>query len=169
MSDGLGVTATLGLVSNWMLLSVCRRPTLWSLTTRLARSMATRSSTLNKPSCINWPRSFATQNWRRSTSNSYTDQDDLTHMKYTRQQGMRFFQNFNQRGLAMTTAEEFPPSPNVFACKWCPYGPREQGTAAKEFDMQKAGESGQHLTWPKGQLTVYEWSRLDLNSMLNVP
>ena len=57
----------------------------------------------------------------------YTDQDDLTHMKYTRSQGMRFFQNFNQRGIAMTSAEEFPPSPNVFACKWCPYGPRGTG------------------------------------------
>jgi hypothetical protein len=61
----------------------------------------------------------------------YTDQDDLTHMKYTRQQGMRFFQNFNQRGIAMTTAEAFPPSPNVFACKWCPYGPRGTGDCDK--------------------------------------
>ena len=61
----------------------------------------------------------------------YTDQDDLTHMKYTRSQGMRFFQNFNQRGIAMTSAEEFPPSPNVFACKWCPYGPRGPGDCDK--------------------------------------
>lgn len=61
----------------------------------------------------------------------YTDQDDLTHMKYTRSQGMRFFQNFNQRGIAMTSAEEFPPSPNVFACKWCPYGPRGTGDCDK--------------------------------------
>ena len=61
----------------------------------------------------------------------YTDQDDLTHMKYTRSQGMRFFQNFNQRGIAMTSAKEFPPSPNVFACKWCPYGPRGTGDCDK--------------------------------------
>lgn len=61
----------------------------------------------------------------------YTDQDDLTHMKYTRAQGMRFFQNFNQRGIAMTSAEEFPPSSNVFACKWCPYGPRGTGDCDK--------------------------------------
>lgn len=61
----------------------------------------------------------------------YTDQDDLTHMKYTRSQGMRFFQNFNQRGIAMTSAEEFPPNPNVFACKWCPYGPRGTGDCDK--------------------------------------
>ena len=61
----------------------------------------------------------------------YTDQDDLTHMKYTRQQGMRFFQNFNRRGIAMTTATEFPPSPNVFSCKWCPYGPKGTGDCDK--------------------------------------
>jgi hypothetical protein len=61
----------------------------------------------------------------------YTDQDELTHTRYSRTQGMRFFQNFNQRGIAMTTAEEFPPSPNVFACKWCPYGPRGTGDCDK--------------------------------------
>ncbi len=61
----------------------------------------------------------------------YTDQDDLTHMKYPRSHGLRFFQNFNQRGIAMTSAEEFPPSPNVFACKWCPYGPRGTGDCDK--------------------------------------
>jgi RecB family exonuclease len=61
----------------------------------------------------------------------YTDQDELTHTRYSRTQGMRFFQNFNQRGIAMTTAEEFPPSPNVFACKWCPYGPKGTGDCDK--------------------------------------
>lgn len=61
----------------------------------------------------------------------YTDQDDLTHMKYTRQQGMRFFQNFNGRGVAMTSATEFPASPNIFSCKWCPYGPKGTGDCAK--------------------------------------
>lgn len=61
----------------------------------------------------------------------YTDQDDLTHTRYTRSQGMRFFQNFNQRGIAMTSAKEFPPSPSVFACRWCPYGPRGTGDCDK--------------------------------------
>lgn len=61
----------------------------------------------------------------------YTDQDELTHMKYTRQQGMRFFKNFDQRGAAMTEAVNFPPSPNIFSCKWCPYGPRGTGDCEK--------------------------------------
>jgi hypothetical protein len=57
----------------------------------------------------------------------YTDQDDISHMKFTRAQGMRFFRNFNERGIAMTSAEEFPPNPNIHSCKWCPYGPRGTG------------------------------------------
>ena len=61
----------------------------------------------------------------------YTDQDDLTHTKYTRAQGMRFFKNFNDRGNAMTNATDFPPSPNIFACKWCPYGPKGTGDCDK--------------------------------------
>lgn len=61
----------------------------------------------------------------------YTDQDDLTHMRYSRDQGMRFFQNFNRRGVEITSATEFPPSPNIFSCKWCPYGPRGTGDCDK--------------------------------------
>lgn len=41
----------------------------------------------------------------------YTDQDDLTHMRYTREQGLRFFRNFDRRGIAITDATEFPPIP----------------------------------------------------------
>lgn len=57
----------------------------------------------------------------------YTDQDDLTHMRYTREQGLRFFRNFDRRGIAITDATEFPPNPNLFSCRWCPYGPRGTG------------------------------------------
>jgi RecB family exonuclease len=61
----------------------------------------------------------------------YTDQDDLTHAKYTRQQGLRFFENFNRRGIEITSATEFPANPNMFSCKWCPYGPRGTGDCEK--------------------------------------
>lgn len=61
----------------------------------------------------------------------YTDQNELTHMRYTRAQGLRFFANFNNRGTAMTTATEFPANPNIFSCKWCPYGPRGSGHCEK--------------------------------------
>lgn len=57
----------------------------------------------------------------------YTDQDDLTHMHYTRDQGLRFFGGFDQRGKRITSEREFPPSPNAYNCRWCPYGPKGTG------------------------------------------
>lgn len=57
----------------------------------------------------------------------YTDEDELTHMRYTREQGLRFFQTFDRRGSAMTTETDFPARPNIYSCRWCPYGPRGTG------------------------------------------
>lgn len=57
----------------------------------------------------------------------YTDQDELAHTHYTHDQGLRFFKLFDNRGRAMTEATEFPANPNIFSCKWCPYGPRGTG------------------------------------------
>jgi len=53
----------------------------------------------------------------------YTDQDDMTQVKYTRRNGMRFLPGFDRRGNAVTDATEFPAKPNLFNCKWCPFGP----------------------------------------------
>lgn len=61
----------------------------------------------------------------------YTDQNELTHMRYTRAQGLRFFKNFDNRGDRITTAEIFEPKPNMFNCKWCPYGPGGTGHCEK--------------------------------------
>jgi hypothetical protein len=57
----------------------------------------------------------------------YLDLGETHSMQFTREQGMRFFKNFNDRGLAMTTATEFPPNPNKFSCRWCLYGPKGSG------------------------------------------
>lgn len=61
----------------------------------------------------------------------YTDQDELTHMRYTREQGLRFFRNFDNRGNKMTDTKDFPANPNIFSCRWCPYGPRGTGHCEK--------------------------------------
>jgi hypothetical protein len=61
----------------------------------------------------------------------YTDQDEITHMRYTRDQGLRFFQKFHNQAVRMTTETEFPANPNIFSCKWCPYGPRGTGHCTK--------------------------------------
>lgn len=62
----------------------------------------------------------------------YIDQgpDHTTKMTFTRDQGLRFFKSFNERGLAVTSCTEFPPNPNVHSCKWCPYGPKGTGHCA---------------------------------------
>lgn len=51
----------------------------------------------------------------------YLDVDELVTVTYTRNQGLRFRRSFENRGDAMTTCVEFPPNPNIFSCKWCPY------------------------------------------------
>jgi CRISPR/Cas system-associated exonuclease Cas4 (RecB family) len=65
----------------------------------------------------------------------YTDQDEISRMKFTREQGLRFFKHFTDRGLAVTDAKAFPPRPNIFNCKWCPYAPHASGVC--EFGVSK--------------------------------
>lgn len=55
----------------------------------------------------------------------YLDIDDLVATKYSRDQLFDYLKPFEKRLTKMTTAEKFPPNPNVFACKWCAYGPNK--------------------------------------------
>lgn len=57
----------------------------------------------------------------------YTDIDEIHKMRFTKAQGLRFFQNFDRRGKAITSETKFPANPNIFSCKWCPYGPKGTG------------------------------------------
>lgn len=57
----------------------------------------------------------------------YLDQDDITRTEFTREQGMKYLKTINARALNMTTANFFPAKPNVFNCRWCPYGPKGTG------------------------------------------
>lgn len=60
----------------------------------------------------------------------YTDQDDITSVTYTRAQSEHFLKRFTAIGDKITTCVEFPPSANIFSCKWCPYGPKGTGHCA---------------------------------------
>lgn len=51
----------------------------------------------------------------------YTDQDETDVKKYSRLQGVQYFSKYNDRLLAISTCTEFPPNPNAFSCRWCPY------------------------------------------------
>lgn len=57
----------------------------------------------------------------------YLDQDDITRVDFTRDQGTKLLKKITERGNALTSATFFPPKPNVFNCRWCPYGPRGTG------------------------------------------
>ncbi len=57
----------------------------------------------------------------------YLDLDDLQSMTFSRSQGLRFLPNFEKRLDGMTGASAFPPNPNGFSCKWCPYKPVVKG------------------------------------------
>lgn len=59
----------------------------------------------------------------------YVDLDEIHYVEYKRSQGLRFLQNFDRRGRAMTEceAEDMKPNPNKFSCRWCPYKPVELG------------------------------------------
>jgi len=53
----------------------------------------------------------------------YLDVNEVTAIKFTRAQALRFRDRWHSRGTAITTCTQFPPNPNIFSCKWCGYGP----------------------------------------------
>lgn len=57
----------------------------------------------------------------------YTDLDEISSVTYTRDQGLRFVPNYERRGDLLTMCEDFPPNPNVYSCRWCPYHPTRSG------------------------------------------
>lgn len=63
----------------------------------------------------------------------YLDQPDEanTQNTFTRSQGLRFKPHFERTGLALTECLDFPASPNIFNCRWCPYGPKGTGHCSK--------------------------------------
>jgi CRISPR/Cas system-associated exonuclease Cas4 (RecB family) len=61
----------------------------------------------------------------------YLDLNEISCVEYSRKQIMKVMPTFEKRGASMTTCEEFPPSPNIFSCKYCPYGPAGTGHCTK--------------------------------------
>lgn len=57
----------------------------------------------------------------------YFDQNELASYEVTAETGLRCLKGFDNRARKMTTATKFPPNPNGYSCKWCPYKPVEFG------------------------------------------
>lgn len=53
----------------------------------------------------------------------YIDQNEVTTLVFRRDQALRFKEKWDSRGNKITSCKDFPPNPNVFSCRWCPYGP----------------------------------------------
>jgi hypothetical protein len=73
----------------------------------------------------------------------YTDLGETDTKQYSRQQGVSYFEKYNNRFLAVTTATEFPPNPNTFSCRWCPYLDNEckYGVKPQKKQSQKKSKS----------------------------
>lgn len=59
----------------------------------------------------------------------YTDLSpaDMSVTTFTKAQALRFLKSIEKRADALVNCTNFKPNPNVFSCKWCPYGPRGTG------------------------------------------
>jgi len=49
----------------------------------------------------------------------HVDEDMIS--RYSRAQGMAYFDKYQKRLQAMSDCSDFKPNPNVYSCKWCPY------------------------------------------------
>jgi hypothetical protein len=56
----------------------------------------------------------------------YADQNDTMDSHYTAQQAATFLPRWIDKGLKVTSGV-YPPRPNLFSCKWCPFRQVEDG------------------------------------------
>lgn len=68
----------------------------------------------------------------------YLDLDELHANTYTRSQALSFVNSFDKRANKLTKAEEFLPQPNIFTCKWCPYGPNKDNVCPHGITGQES-------------------------------
>ena len=55
----------------------------------------------------------------------YLDKNELMQHHYTADRGLKYFETFNQQALHMLSDESFLPTPSMWNCRFCPYGPEE--------------------------------------------
>ena len=81
----------------------------------------------------------------------YLDQNELASFVMTRKQMPKYLKLFDRRGREMTEDTVFKPNPNIFSCKYCPYGPDRQGDCqyGVSQDAAKSKPVFQTITAPK--------------------
>jgi hypothetical protein len=73
----------------------------------------------------------------------YTDLGQTDRKVYSRVQGTQYFHKYNNRLLAISTCTDFPPNPNPFSCRWCPYrdGACEYGVSPNPNRSKRATDA----------------------------
>lgn len=64
----------------------------------------------------------------------YLDLDEMASNTFDRVRGLRFLSSFTNKGKALTDlydVSQFPPSPNIFSCRFCCYGSWGTGHCVK--------------------------------------
>lgn len=54
----------------------------------------------------------------------YTDINDVVRVRYTRHTALKLLAGFEKRIQAMLGCTTFPPNPNVWSCRYCPFSKR---------------------------------------------
>ena len=67
----------------------------------------------------------------------YLDLGELVTYPYTRKQGLSHFNYWNNQAVELTTIKKFPPNPNAFSCRFCPY---KTGVISKKFRTVGTGD-----------------------------
>ena len=70
----------------------------------------------------------------------YVDQDELARFEMLRKQMTRYLGIFDKKGREITECTHFPPNPNIFTCKWCPYHPSKQGECVYGAPLQSENQ-----------------------------
>lgn len=65
----------------------------------------------------------------------YFDQNEMADFTMHRKQLGKYLNIFNKAGLEFTSETQFPASPNIFSCKYCPYSPSKQGDCQYGVDV----------------------------------
>ena len=61
----------------------------------------------------------------------YLDQNEIVSKEFSRKDMPDILKRFHKRAVEFTTCTDFPPNPNMFSCRYCPYSKRGTGHCDK--------------------------------------
>ena len=89
----------------------------------------------------------------------YFDQNELAEFTMHRKQLSKYLKLFDRSGREFTEETEFRPSPNIFVCKYCPYGPDKQG----DCKVGVSGTVNQTIRPPEPVIDASKFTPMDVS------